>query len=60
MVSVCALLLHAPYLYPHTRLPTGIIACTHGSPLPVLAVTRPLFLQLAQRDSNSVATGIQS
>jgi hypothetical protein len=33
-VSVCALLLHAPYLFPHTRLPTGIIACTHGSPVP--------------------------
>jgi hypothetical protein len=40
---VCALLLHAPYLFPHTRLPTGIIACTHGSPAPVLAVTPRFF-----------------
>jgi hypothetical protein len=42
-VSVCALLLHAPYLFPHTRLPTGIITCTHGSPAPVLALTPRFF-----------------
>jgi hypothetical protein len=40
---VRALLLHAPYLSPHPRLPTGIIACTNGSPVPVLALTPRFF-----------------
>jgi hypothetical protein len=52
MLSVCALLLHARYLFPHTRLPTRIIVCTHAWLSRTSISAYPSFVRLKQRDSN--------